>query len=67
MSKRFVAMTTLCSHIRSNHKLALSRAFLTLASYRELNPIETTANCTETKLKLTKLVGILEAAQHRFT
>lgn len=32
MSKRFVSLSTLCSHIRSNHKIILAKAFQSLAS-----------------------------------
>jgi len=61
MSKTFVKMTKLYSHIRSNHKLALSRAFFTLA-YSRLNSGQSSDH---TELKITKMVKILESAQRK--
>ena len=68
MSKKFVSLTTLYSHIRSNHRLVTAKAFkiLQVAATKESQSefYENTAQTTE-ELKLTKMVQAFENLQNR--
>ena len=77
MSRRLVALTTLCSHIRQSSKLTLARAFHAMSANRDISTALSTAQFAnndismsknvqqEEELKLTRMVKVLEGVQSR--
>lgn len=73
MSKKFVSLNTICSHIRSNHKLTIAKTFQALKSYnksieqRTLQSLEDARkrHLLEQELKITKLVTVFEKLQRQ--